>query len=73
MDQNLTYQKARRIRGTKLTDLLADQLLYEPTIGKAIKKTISLKTQSSIKGIKEKFDSSTKKSNKIRSKINGTK
>ena len=56
MDQGLTYQKARRIRGTKMTDLLADQLLYEPSIGKAIKKTISLKTQSKIKGIKEKFD-----------------
>ena len=56
MDQNLTYQKARRIRGTKLTDLLADQLLYEPTIGKAVKKTISLKVQSNIKGIKESFD-----------------
>lgn len=56
MDQNLTYQKARRIRGTKLTDLFTDQLLYEPSIGKAIGKTISLKAQSKIKGIKEKFD-----------------
>ena len=56
MDKNLTYQKARRIRGTKLTDLLADQLLYEPTVTKAIGKTISLKTQAKIKGIKEKFD-----------------
>ena len=56
MDKNLTYQKARRIRGTKLTDLLADQLLYEPTIAKAIGKTISLKAQSSIKGIQAKFD-----------------
>ena len=56
MDKNLTYQKARRIRGTKITDLLADQLLYEPSIMKSIGKTISLKTQSGIKGIKEKFD-----------------
>jgi hypothetical protein len=56
MDQNLTYQKARRIRGTKVTDLLADQLLYEKSFTKAVGKTISLKTQSSIKGIKEKFD-----------------
>lgn len=56
MDKNLTYQKAKRIRGTSLTDLLTDQLLYEPSIGKAIKRTLSLKTQSKIKGIKEKFD-----------------
>lgn len=56
MDQNLTYQKARRIRGTKVTDLLADQLLYEQSFGSAVRKTISLKTQSAVKGIKEKFD-----------------
>lgn len=56
MDKNLTYQKARRIRNTKVTDLLADQLLYEKSIGKAIGKTVSLKFQSKIKGIKEKFD-----------------
>ncbi len=56
MDQNLTYQKARRIRGTKLTDLLSDQLMYEPTVGQAIKKTISLKLQSRVKGFKERFD-----------------
>lgn len=56
MDNKLTYQQARRIRGTKLTDLLADQLLYEPTIGKAIGKTISLKTQARVKRLKERFD-----------------
>jgi len=56
MDQGLTYQKARRIRGTKVTDLLADQLLYEKSITKAVGRTISLKAQSKIKGIKEKFD-----------------
>lgn len=56
MDQNLTYQKARRIRGTKITDLLSDQLLYDQSIGSAVKNTISLKTQSAIRGVKEKFD-----------------
>jgi hypothetical protein len=56
MDNKLTYQQARRIRGTKLTDLLADQLLYEPSIGKAIGRTVSLKTQARVKAIKERFD-----------------
>ena len=56
MDKELNYQQARRIRKTGFTSILADQLLYEPTIGAAIKRTISLKTQSKIKGITEKFD-----------------
>lgn len=56
MDKNLTYQQARRIRKTGFSSVLADQLLYEPTIAKAIGKTISLKTQSKIKGITERFD-----------------
>lgn len=56
MDKNLTYQQARRIRNTKVSDLLADQLLYEPTIRGAIGRTVSLKFQSKVKGIKEKFD-----------------
>ena len=56
MDKELNYQQARRIRKTGFTSILADQLLYEPTIGAAIKRAISLKTQSKIKGITEKFD-----------------
>jgi len=56
MDKNLTYQKARTIRSTKLTDLLADQLAFEPSVGSAIKRTVSLKLQARMKGFKEKFD-----------------
>jgi hypothetical protein len=53
---NINYQQAKRIRNTKFTDLLTDQLLYEKGIGSAIKKTASLKFQAKVKGFKEKFD-----------------
>lgn len=56
MATDLNYQKARRIRGTSFADLLSDQLMDAPTIGGAIKKTISLKTQARVKGFKERFD-----------------
>lgn len=56
MATNLDYQKAKRVRSTSLADLLSDQLATSPTIRGAIGKTISLKTQASMKGIKEKFD-----------------
>jgi hypothetical protein len=56
MATNLDYQRARRIRNTGFADLLSDQLAGDTTIRGAIGKTISLKTQSKIKGIKEKFD-----------------
>jgi len=56
MATNLDYQKASRIRGTSFADLLSDQLSGDSTIRGAIKKTISLKAQARVKGIKEKFD-----------------
>ena len=56
MATNLDYQKARRVRNTGFADLLSDQLAGDTTIRGAIGKTISLKTQAKIKGIKEKFD-----------------
>lgn len=56
MATDLSYQKASRIRGTGFADLLSDQLMDAPTIRSAIGRTISLKTQAKIKGIKEKFD-----------------
>ena len=56
MADNINYQQSRRIRKTNFTDLLSDQLLYNKSITGAIGKTISLKTQAKIKGIKEKFD-----------------
>lgn len=56
MATNLDYQIARRIRNTSFADLLSDQLAGDSTIRGAIGKTISLRTQAKIKGIKEKFD-----------------
>jgi len=56
MDKNLTYQQAKRIRKASLSDVLTDQLLFEPTVAKAVKRTVSLKFQSKVRGIQEKFD-----------------
>lgn len=56
MDKNLTYQQARRIRGTGVGKIFADQLEQNATVGQAFKRTISLKMQSKVKGIQEKFD-----------------
>lgn len=56
MDKNLSYQQARRIRKTGFSGILADQMLYEPTVAKAIGRTLSLKLQSQMMGIKERFD-----------------
>lgn len=56
MDQNLNYQRARRIRGADFSSILADQMLYEPTVQAAIKRTISLKIQARAKGLAEKVD-----------------
>jgi hypothetical protein len=53
---SITYQQARRIRGTKLTDLISDQIMYEQSIAKGIKKGVSLKIRGKVKGITEKFD-----------------
>ena len=54
-DNKLNYQQAKRVRGTSFKDLFVDQLASKSVTG-AIGKTISMKTQAKIKGIKEKFD-----------------
>mgnify|MGYP003336223692 FL=1 len=55
-DNKLNYQQARKVRKASISDLLLDQLAQQESVGKAIRKTISLKSQARIKGIKEKFD-----------------
>jgi hypothetical protein len=52
----INYQQAKRIRKASLSDIFADQLLFEKTIASAMKKTVSLKVRAKIKGYKEKFD-----------------
>jgi hypothetical protein len=54
-DNKLNYQQAKRVRGTSFKDLFVDQLASKGVVG-SIGKTISMKTQAKIKGIKEKFD-----------------
>ena len=56
MDNKLNYQQARRIRGQSLSDLFAEQLIGGSDFIPGFKKSIGLKTQARIKGIKEKFD-----------------
>lgn len=56
MTTKITYQKARRIRKASFSDVLADQLLFEKSIGGAFGKAIKLKTKASIMGITQKFD-----------------
>lgn len=56
-DNKLNYQQARSVRKAKFSDILLDQLAQSDrgVLG-AIGKTISMKGQARIKGIKEKFD-----------------
>ena len=56
MDNKLNYQQARRIRGQSLSDLFAEQLISGSDFIPGFKKSIGLKTQARVKGIKEKFD-----------------
>jgi hypothetical protein len=56
MVNKLNYQQARRVRGSKFSNLFLDQLAQQDSVTSAIGKTISLKTQAKIKGIKESFD-----------------
>lgn len=53
---SITYQQAKRIRKSSLSGLISDQLLYEKSIGTAVKKAVSLKTRGTIMGITQKFD-----------------
>ena len=56
-DNKLNYQQARQVRKSNFSNILLDQLAQKDTgVLGAIGKTISLKTESRIKGIKEKFD-----------------
>ena len=56
-DKKLNYQQARRIRKSKFSDMVLDQLADKDTgVFGAIGKTISLRSQARMKGIKEKFD-----------------
>ena len=57
MENNkLTYQTAKRLRGEKLRDIFADQLIMGEGYGKGIKNSVSLKLRAKMTGIKEKFD-----------------
>ena len=56
MDNKLNYQQARRIRGQSLSDIFAEQLISGSDFIPGLKKSIGLKTQARVKGIKEKFD-----------------
>lgn len=55
-DNKLNYQQARKVRKSKFSDLLLDQLAQQKSVTSAIGKTISMKTEARVKGIKEKFD-----------------
>jgi hypothetical protein len=50
------YYKAKQIRKTGFTDLMADKLLEGQGIGESFKKTLSEKTKAKITGIKQTFD-----------------
>jgi hypothetical protein len=56
-DNKLNYQQARSVRKAKFSDILLDQLAQsDRSVLGAVGKTISMKGQARIKGIKEKFD-----------------
>lgn len=56
-DNKLNYQQARNVRKSKFSDMVLDQLAQQDTgVFGAIGKTISLRSQARLKGIKEKFD-----------------
>lgn len=56
-DNKLNYQQARKVRKAKFSDILLDQLAQKDKgVFSAIGKTISMKTEARVKGIKEKFD-----------------
>ena len=56
MVDKVNYQQARRIRKAGFSSIFADQMLYQPTVLGAAKRAASLKLQSKMKGITEKFD-----------------
>ena len=56
MVNKLNYQQARRVRKSKFSTLFLDQLAQQDSVTSAIGKTISIKTQARMKGIKESFD-----------------
>jgi len=52
----MNYQEAKEIRGKRLRDLLADNLISGGSVKESVKKTLSQRTQAKIKGMKETFD-----------------
>jgi hypothetical protein len=56
-DNKLNYQQARQVRKSRFSDMFLDQLAQKDTgVLGAVGKTISMRSQARIKGIKEKFD-----------------
>ena len=56
-DNKLNYQQARQVRKSRFSDMFLDQLAQQDTgVFGAVGKTISLRSQARMKGIKEKFD-----------------
>ena len=52
----MNYQEAKEIRGKRLRDLLADNLISGGSVKESVKKTLSQRTQAKIKGMEETFD-----------------
>jgi len=52
----MDYQKAKDVRGKSFSSLLIDNIVGGGGVGSSLSKTISEKTQASVKGIKQAFD-----------------
>jgi hypothetical protein len=52
----MDYQKAKDVRGKSFSSLLIDNIVKGGGVGESLSKTISEKTQSNVKGIKQAFD-----------------
>jgi len=52
----MDYQRAKDVRGKSFSSLLLDNIVGGGGVGASLNKTISEKTQASVKGIKQAFD-----------------
>jgi len=52
----MDYQRAKDVRGKSFSSLLTDNIVEGGGVGASLNKTISEKTQASVKGIKQAFD-----------------
>ena len=52
----MNYQKAQKIRGQSLSDLIAETIASGGGIGSSIKSGISQKTQAKMTGVKQTLD-----------------